>query len=185
MEQKALEKKPNKVIPYRAKPRVEQSSSTTPIGKAIIPKTRYFVKDGKRYAEPDKGIDLISYLKSSQASTDIASIMARYASGDSSVLNVRADGLSGDFSQMPRSVNDMNDLRNKMKQTFESLKPEVQAKFTDFADFYSCCLDGSLSKRVGFLKKGDVNEVDKVLDKKAEVKAEEHVDVPEAGKEEK
>lgn len=136
--------KNKEVVPYCCVPRAPRSTST-PLGDRYMIKAKLSIDDdGRQIAEPGDKIDWQAYIQSSKASTDIATIIARYNAGDESVLNVTPNGFYGDVDLIPSSVNDVakiNKLSETAKANFEKLPPEVQALFGSSEDFFNAVLN--------------------------------------------
>lgn len=120
------------IKPYECKPRAARSTFT-PLGDQFYRKAKLSVgPNGEQIAEPGDVVDLQAYIQASKASTDMASIIARYNAGDESVLNVTPNGFYGDVSIIPSTVNDfekINKLGEIAADKFAALPKEVQEAF--------------------------------------------------------
>lgn len=132
------------IIPYACKPRAPRGTST-PIGDRYMIKAKLSIGEhGEQIAEPGDKIDFQAYIQASKASTDIATIVARYNAGDESVLNVTPNGYYGDVDLIPSSVNDVakiNKLSDAAKENFEKLPAEVKALFGSSENFFNAVLN--------------------------------------------
>ena len=72
--QESTTKKEEVLKPWSVKPRAAREIYTS-VGKNELPQTEYYIEDGIKKSKPKKGIDLISYLKASEASCDLANIV--------------------------------------------------------------------------------------------------------------
>lgn len=143
--QEPTTKKEEVLKPWSVKPRAARETYT-PVGKNELPQTEYYIEDGIKKSKPKKGIDLISYLKASEASCDLANIVARYESGDVSVINVKANGVSGDVASLPHSINDISELSSRVESSFAGLPEDIRALFSnDPTKFLEAILDNSVN----------------------------------------
>lgn len=119
------------IVPYTCKPRAARSVPS-PLGSKWMIKAKLSVgPNGEQIAEPGEKVDLDAYVQASRASTDMATIIARYKAGDETVLNAR-QGFYGDVSIIPSSVNDyekINKLGDIAAEKFASLPDDVKAAF--------------------------------------------------------
>ena len=131
MENKQLDKViDDQVVPYAGRPRGVRPC-ITPVGKNVIYKTDYYIEDGEEKSKPGDELDLVAYLQSSQASTDLANIVARLESGDIRVINVKPQGMTGDLTQLPHSVNDINNLTQKISDISKTNNSYTENSFED------------------------------------------------------
>ena len=122
------------IMPNVLKPRQPKVVLNTPIGSKWKINTKLSIdkETGAKIAEPGDKFDLDADIQSYAASTDIVSIITRLQAGDTSVINVRSDGVSGDLTQLPRDVNDMANIGNLSSQAregFDKLPDDVKALF--------------------------------------------------------
>lgn len=129
---KILEETGEIIAPYSCKPRKPRSVNT-PLGDITYRKAKLSIgPNGEQIAEPGEVVDLQAYIQASRASTDMATIIARYKAGDESVLNVTPNGFYGDVSIIPSSVNDfekINKLGDIAAEKFALLPDEVKEAF--------------------------------------------------------
>ena len=120
-------------------------NNTCPGEKSYIRTKLSIDKDtGEKKAEPGEVVPLDDIIQTYAAQTDIVSIIQRLQSGDTSVINVRSDGIEGDITQLPRSVNDIvniEKLNNEAKSGFDNLPADIKALFgNDPAQFYQAVI---------------------------------------------
>lgn len=84
--------------------------------------------DGRRSLVRDGKIDIYMQIQSHKDSVDINFIMTRFANGDSSALS-KAQGLYGDFTNIPTSINDLQNRVLDAEKLFYQLPVEVREKF--------------------------------------------------------
>lgn len=79
----------------------------------------------------ENGKESISqYINSFKEQTDISYILKKLELGDTSVLN-QAKGMYGDFSEMPKTLAEVLQLKIDAENTFERLPVEVKQKFNN------------------------------------------------------
>lgn len=90
-------------------------------------------KDGTISLEKSGEENLQEYIDSFRDECDINVILAKYASGDVSVLNMR-NGSYGDFTKMPKTYAEMLQLQINSNNYFKSLPKEIREKFNNDAN---------------------------------------------------
>lgn len=148
------------IVPYTCAPRSPRSVKT-PLGDKYMIKAKLSIGEhGEQIAEPGDKIDFQAYIQASKASTDIATIVARYNAGDESVLNVHAKPFYGDVDMIPSSVNDIDKitkLSNLAKDNYDKLPDSVKKLFGSSEEFFNAVLN---------------NKVDEILAKVATIQKE-------------
>ena len=134
------------IKPYSCKPRAPRSVST-PLGDRYMIKAKLSIgPHGEQIAEPGEKVDLQAYIQASKASTDMATIVARYKAGDETVLNVR-EGYYGDVSIIPSTINDyekINKITDIAAAKFDALPEEVKKIFGSSEAFLNAVLSNSV-----------------------------------------
>lgn len=90
-------------------------------------------KDGTISLEKSGEENLQEYIDSFRDECDINVILAKYASGDVSVLNQR-QGSYGDFTKMPKTYAEMLQMQINSNNYFKSLPKEIREKFNNDAN---------------------------------------------------
>lgn len=72
--------------------------------------------------------DLYAFIQSHAESVDINVILAKYASGDASVLS-RRQGVYADFTEMPQTYAEMLNMVHSAEAAFDALPLEIRQKF--------------------------------------------------------
>lgn len=120
----------------------------TPLGDRSYRKAKLSIgPNGEQIAEPGEEVDLQAYIQASRASTDMATIIARYKAGDETVLNAR-EGFYGDVTIIPSSVNDfdkINKLGDIAAEKFAKLPDDIKAAFgNDSATFLNAVMENKV-----------------------------------------
>lgn len=127
---------------YLGKPTPAGDKYYTGVKLSIDPDT------GVKVAEPGDRINLDAYIQASAASTDIVSIIQRLQQGDTSVINVRQDGIEGDITQLPKNINDVmaiGGLSDKAREGFNNLPEGIKALFdNDPSVFFDAVLQNKV-----------------------------------------
>lgn len=111
--------------------------------------------NGRRYLAEDGKIDTYQQIQSHKDSCDIEYIMTRFANGDTSVLS-KTQGLYGDFTNVPTSINELQQRVMDAEKLFYQLPVETREKFEHNPSmFYSMIGSESFNEIMG---------VDKVKD---------------------
>lgn len=87
-----------------------------------------FDKNGVIDLEETGKENLYDYIQSHKDSVDIHKILDRFAQGDVQALS-RVQGLSGDFTDMPKTYAEALNAVISAEQTFNSLPVDTRAKF--------------------------------------------------------
>lgn len=112
-------------------------------------------KDGRRYLKPDGLIDTYAQIQSHKDSVDIQAIMERFANGDASVLS-KAQGLYGDYTNVPTSINELQNRVMDAERLFYQLPVETREKFEHNPSiFYSSIGSDSFNEILGIDKSKD------------------------------
>lgn len=136
-------------------------------GEHFIYAIEYYVEDGEEKAKLGQKIDWYAYIQASRDSCDITQIVARYLSGDQTVVNVNQP-IYGDIAAMPRNINEITDLADKSKAGFDNLSPELKAIFNDsFEDFYNSVLGGTVDTKIKAYAQAKQEAAQKAIDEAA------------------
>lgn len=129
-------------------PKTKLQSDPTPIGDHITFATDYYIEDGEKKSKRGQKIDWFGYIQASRDSCDLSTIIARYLSGDSSVINVNAP-IYGDLAAMPRNVNEVQDLANRIKYGYDNFSDEIKGVFNNnFEEFYNAVLNNQVDAKL-------------------------------------
>lgn len=121
--------------------------------------------DGVEFLKECGTRDLYDEIQSHKDSVDIHIILAKYASGDTSVLS-KKQGMYGDFTKAPTSLVEMIQLVNEADRAFLDLPLEVREKFgSSVARWLAEYGTDAWSEKMGFM--------DSVNDAVKEVKVDE------------
>lgn len=85
---------------------------------------------GRKYLAEDGVRCIYDEIQSFRQETDIKTILAKLANGDSSVL-MKKPGFYGDVSSMPTNIHEVAGLGVKMQNLFDSLPDEVKTNYGD------------------------------------------------------
>lgn len=106
-----------------------KSSVKAGSGNPITTRYRATYDDkGVLHLVPSGTHDLYAEIQSYAASTDLATIIARYFNGDPSALS-RVQGTYMDLTGMPGNVHEVYNMMAKAEEDFHTLPAEIQAKF--------------------------------------------------------
>lgn len=150
--------KNKEIVPYSCSPRSSRRVLSS-LGDKYMIRSKLSIGDkGEQIAEPGDKVDFQAYIQASKASTDIATIIARYNAGDESVLNARV-GFSGDVDLIPSSVNDVNKI-NKLSdaayESFNKLPEDVKKLFGSPEDFFNAVLNNKAEEILKNYKPAEV-----------------------------
>ena len=139
------------IKPYIAIPRASRRVLSV-VGDQFMIKAKLSINDkGEQIAEPGDKVDLQAYIQASRASTDMATIVARYKAGDESVLNVNPNGFYGDVDIIPSSVNDVDKiskLSDSALESYNKLPDEVKSLFGSSENFFNSVLNNKADEIV-------------------------------------
>lgn len=108
--------------------------------------------NGRRYLAEDGKIDTYQQIQSHKDSVDIEYIMTRFANGDTSVLS-KTQGLYGDFTNIPTSINELQQRVMDAEKLFYQLPVETRQKFEHNPSiFYSMIGSESFNEIMGVNK---------------------------------
>lgn len=117
---------------------------------------------GAKIAEVGDKLDLNAYIQASAASCDIATIVERLNSGDSTVINVKSYGFEGDVSLLPHNINDVvsaGGLSDKAKESFDALPDEIKSLFdNDSSKFFDAVISNKVDEIIKSYKPVEVKE---------------------------
>lgn len=83
---------------------------------------------GRRYLEEVGVINVYEEIQSHRESVDISYIMTRFANGDTSVLS-KTQGVYGDFTNIPTSLNELQQRVMDAERLFYQQPLEIREKF--------------------------------------------------------
>lgn len=108
--------------------------------------------NGRRHLVVDGEIDVYQQIQSHKDSCDIEYIMTRFANGDTSVLS-KTQGLYGDFTNVPTSINELQNRVMDAERLFYQLPVETREKFEhNPSRFYAMIGSDSFNEIMGIDK---------------------------------
>lgn len=114
---------------------------------------KYDIKGNLEIEPTGEKINIYDEIQSHADSCDINLIVKRFAAGDTDAL-ARAQGLYGDFSNMPKTYIDMLNTVIAGEAFFDALPVDVKAKFgNNFAQFMSEMDSPVWSEKMGFAQR--------------------------------
>lgn len=145
---KQTQEKQPEYSPALRVPKTKLASHPTPAGDHIAYSSDYYVEDGDQKAKPGQKIDWFGYIQASRDSCDLSTIVARYLSGDSSVINVN-NPIYGDVASMPRNINEVEDLAARVKAGYDNFSDEIKGVFNNnFEEFYNAVLSNKVEAKL-------------------------------------
>lgn len=149
---------------YYRKPRAKgYVGVSTPAGSHVLYNAELSIVNGVKKAQPGQRIDWFRYIQASEKSCDLTSIVARYLSGDMSVVNVNPSPIYGDIAAMPKNVNEVQDLADRSKAGFDKLSDEIKSIFNNsFEEFYNSVLAGTTEQKISAYAKAKVEAAAKL-----------------------
>lgn len=110
-------------------------------------------KNGKSYLKPVGKTNVYEKIQSSLEETKTYNILEKFAqTGDASILQ-RRECIFGDFTNVPKTPLEYQEMIMKAAAAFESLDKDVRAAFNnDVGEFKQSLLDGSFDSRVAKFK---------------------------------
>lgn len=101
----------------------------TETGKPEKPSFKMFVDEhGRRSLKENGVINVYEQIQSHRESCDIEYIMTRFANGDTSVLS-KTQGVYGDFTNIPTSLNELQQRVMDAERLFYQQPLEIREKF--------------------------------------------------------
>ena len=97
-------------------------------------------KDGKRELRKNGEYNLYAEIQSYKDSVSIDYILARFMNGDETALS-RAQGIYGDFTEMPRTLAELQQRVIDAEDLFNSLPLDVKEKYNFSASEFFAQLD--------------------------------------------
>lgn len=115
-------------------------------------------RDGHMELEVAGSENLYDYIQSHKDSCDIHLILKRYQDGDVAALS-RAQGLYGDFTEMPQTYAEALNAVISAENYFQTLPVETRAKFNhDFKQFLASMDKPGFAEAMGFVVRADGKE---------------------------
>ena len=103
----------------------------------------YDKETGRKILVKDKEIDIQDEIQMFEKDCNIYNIINRYMYGDVNALNQVSTSFA-DLSTAPKSLMEAMNLSLKLKNDFNSLKPEVRAEFhNDFNEYINSVSNGT------------------------------------------
>ena len=113
----------------------ERKIKYTPSGSRIQPTYTKGVEKGITKLIKTGTTDIYEKIQQYKDECDIKTILARCQAGDISVLN-KTKGFYGDFSNLPKSLNELNMFNKSAEQKFMELPAEIREEFDqDYGKF--------------------------------------------------
>ena len=118
-------------------------------GSHVIFETEYYVdKEGNQQSRPGRKLDWFAYIQASKEQCDLSQIVARYLSGDTAVINVNSP-IYGDVASMPRNINELHDLGDRIQKGYNNLSDEIKGIFgNSFDEFYKSVMEHTVDQKI-------------------------------------
>lgn len=104
-------------------------------------------KDGKRELRKNGEYNLYAEIQSYKDSVSIDYILARFMNGDETALS-RAQGIYGDFTEMPRTLAELQQRVIDAEDLFNSLPLDVRKEYNFSASEFFAQLDSDKTKAI-------------------------------------
>lgn len=104
-------------------------------------------KDGKRELRKNGEYNLYAEIQSYKDSVSIDYILARFMNGDETALS-RAQGIYGDFTEMPRTLAELQQRVIDAEDLFNSLPLDVRKEYNFSASEFFAQLDSDKTKKI-------------------------------------
>lgn len=117
----------------------DTSKFVSDVGSPLLDQYQYEVnkKGIKQLVKTDKQKDVYSAIQADYDSTDINKLMAKFALGDASAINVR-EGFYADVTNMPTNMAEVFNMAENCKQYFEGFPAELKQMFNNsYTEFFS------------------------------------------------
>nr|CAI9750837.1 virion structural protein [Microvirus sp.] len=112
-------------------------------------------EDGKRELKKNGEYNLYAEIQSYKDSVSIDYILTRFMNGDDSALS-RAQGIYGDFTQMPTTLAELQQRVIDAEDLFNSLPLDIRAQYNHSASEFFAQLDSEKTKSIFNPKTDDV-----------------------------
>lgn len=125
-----------------------QSVPNCPGSHVYIENEYYVDEDGVQKSRPGRKVDWFAYIQQSKTQCDLSQIVARYLSGDAAVINVNSP-IYGDIASMPRNINELHDLGDRVKNGYDGLSDEIKDIFgNSFENFYKAVMNNQVDATI-------------------------------------
>lgn len=104
-------------------------------------------KDGKRELRQNGEYNLYAEIQSYKDSVSIDYILARFMNGDETALS-RAQGIYGDFTEMPKTLAELQQRVIDAEDLFNSLPLDIREKYNFSASEFFAQLDSDKTKAI-------------------------------------
>lgn len=104
-------------------------------------------KDGKRELRKSGEYNLYAEIQSYKDSVSIDYILARFMNGDETALS-RAQGIYGDFTEMPRTLAELQQRVIDAENLFNTLPLNIKEKYNFSASEFFAQLDSDKTKQI-------------------------------------
>ena len=147
----------------RIKPKTPSGSNLIPIYSETID------KQGKTYLKKIGNTNIYEKIQASLEETKVYNILEKFEkTGDPSILN-RRQGVYGDFSNIPKSPIEIQNIILRAEKEFNSLDKDVRQAFeNDVGMFKQSIMDGSFEEKMQKFIKSKTQATTKPEEKKAE-----------------
>lgn len=120
-------------LTFRTRYNPGERFDSSPVGYQYETEYGYEIVDGYEELVPTGSIDLVAKIQESFESTKLCNIIARFNAGDLDALK-KVQGVFVDISQMPKSLQEAQNMRIKAEDAFDQLPVEIREKY-DFSAF--------------------------------------------------
>lgn len=103
--------------------------------------------DGKRELKQNGEFNLYADIQSYEQSVSIDYLLTKFINGDASALS-RAQGVYGDFTQMPRTLAELQQRVIDAENLFNSLPLDIRAQYNHSASEFFAQLDSDKTKAI-------------------------------------
>lgn len=128
--------------------RLGKSGEFSKIGSGMKPTYKMHVdEDGKRELKQSGEFNLYADIQSYEQSVSIDYLLTKFINGDTTALS-RAQGVYGDFTQMPRTLAELQQRVIDAENLFNSLPLDIRAQYNHSASEFFAQLDSDKTKAI-------------------------------------
>ncbi len=128
--------------------RLGKSGDFSETGSGMKPTYKMHVDDnGKRELKQSGEFNLYADIQSYEQSVSVDYLLTKFINGDASALS-RAQGVYGDFTQMPRTLAELQQRVIDAENLFNSLPLDIRAQYNHSASEFFAQLDSDKTKAI-------------------------------------
>lgn len=128
--------------------RLGKSGDFSKTGSGMKPTYKMHVDDdGKRELKQSGEFNLYADIQSYEQSVSIDYLLSKFINGDTTALS-RAQGVYGDFTQMPRTLAELQQRVIDAENLFNSLPLDIRAQYNHSASEFFAQLDSDKTKAI-------------------------------------